>query len=65
MFERWLPNKPAVWTAGCDEIDALPDHIGAVDRDDWGCGMVLRAGVDDAGHGWTDAHCTSTGRARA
>jgi len=50
MFERWLPNKLAEWAAGFDEIDTLPDHVGTVDRDDWGCWMVLRAGVDDAGH---------------
>ena len=64
MFEHWLPNKLAAWAAGSDEIDALPDHVGAVDRDDWGCWMVLRAGVDDAGHRWTDANRVGTGRAR-
>ena len=64
MFERWLLNKPAAWVAGSDEIDALLDHIGSVDRDDWGCRMVLRAGVDDAGHRWTDASRIGTGRAR-
>ena len=54
MFERWLPNKLAAWAAGSDEIDAQPDRVGTVDRDDWGCWMVLRAGMDDVGHGWTD-----------
>jgi hypothetical protein len=29
MFEHWLPNKLAAWAAGSDEIDALPDHVGA------------------------------------
>ena len=55
MCERWLPNKLAAWAAGSDEIDALLDYVRAVDRDDWGCWMVLRAGVDDGGHRWTDA----------
>ena len=64
MFERWLPKEPAVWVAGSDEIDALPDHVRAVDHHDWSCRMVFRAGVDDAGHGWTDAHRISTDRAR-
>jgi hypothetical protein len=31
MCEHWLPNKPAAWAAGFDEIDALPDHVGARD----------------------------------
>ena len=64
MFERWLPKEPAVWVAGSDEIDALLDHVRAVDHHDWSCRMVFRAGVDDAGHGWTDAHRVGTGRAR-
>ena len=64
MFERWLLNKPAAWAAGFDEIDALPGRVGAVDRDDWGCQLVLRAGVDDAGRRWTDANRAGAGRAR-
>ena len=58
------PQQVTAWAAGFDEIDALPDHVGAVDRDDWGCWMGLRAGVDDAGHRWTDANRVGTGRAR-
>ena len=50
MCERWLPTKLTAWAAGSDEIDALLSHVGAMDRDDWGCWMVLRAGMDDAGH---------------
>jgi hypothetical protein len=44
MCERWLPNKRAAWAAGSDETDALPDHVGVVDCDDWGCWMVLVQG---------------------
>lgn len=51
MFERWLPKELAAWAAGFDEIGALPDHVGAVDRDDYGGGMVLYAGVDGVGYG--------------
>ena len=32
------------WVAGSDEIDALLDHVGFVDRDDWGCRLVLCEG---------------------
>ena len=38
------------WEAASDEVEALLDHVGAVDRDDCGGWMVLRTGVDDAGH---------------
>ena len=44
MFARWLPKELAAWEAGFDEIDVLPDYVRTVDRDDWGCWMVLRAG---------------------
>ncbi len=27
MCGRWLLNKPAVWAAGFDEIDALLGHV--------------------------------------
>jgi mono/diheme cytochrome c family protein len=39
-----------IWDALAYVIKALLDHVGAVDRDDCGCWMVLRTGVDDAGH---------------
>src|ERR1041385_2334802 len=63
IFERWLPNKMTAWAAGSDEIDALLDHVGAVDRDDWGCRVAFRTGLDDAGHRWADADRVGTGRA--
>ena len=44
MCERWLPNKLAAWAAGSDEIDALPDHVGAVDRDDCVAGWFFVQG---------------------
>src|ERR1043165_4474325 len=49
IFERWPPKEPGAWAADSDEIDALSDHVGAVDPDDWDRRMVYRAGRDDAG----------------
>src|ERR1043166_4771393 len=62
IFERWPPKEPGAWAADSDEIDALSDHVGAVDPDDWDCRMVYRAGLDDAGHRWPDGHPVGTGR---
>src|SRR5262245_43352760 len=65
MFERWFLNKMTAWAAGSDEIDALLDHVRAVDRDDRGCRLVLCAGVDDSGYRWAYADRIGTSRARS
>ena len=64
MCERWRLNKMTAWAAGSDEIDALPDCVRAVDRDDRACLLVLCEGMDDGGHRWTNASRIGTGRTR-
>src|ERR1041384_4176347 len=68
IFERWPPKEPGAWAAGSDEINALSNQVGAVDRsfgwnrDDRGCESGAHGEI--AAPVQTDGYVDSPGHGR-